>query len=80
MLPDAEAVQARGITQDIVTALAEIDLSDVAPGHSVGVSVGCSHRRTEDEDVATVMQLADRALYRAKSEGYGRFCSDHLDA
>ena len=80
VLPGAEAVEARGVTQDIVTALAEIDLSDVAPGHSVGVSVGCSHRRTEDEDVATVMQLADRALYRAKSEGHGRFCSDHLDA
>ncbi len=79
VLPGAEAVQARGVTEHIVTALAAIDLSDVAPGHSVGVSVGCSHRSAENDDVATLMQLADRALYRAKSEGYGRFCSDHLD-
>ncbi|CAB4952167.1 MAG: diguanylate cyclase [Actinobacteria bacterium] len=79
VLPGAEAEQARGVAEDIVQALAAIDLADLAPGHAVGVSVGCSHRRTDDDDVATLMQLADRALYRAKSEGYGRFCSDHLD-
>jgi two-component system cell cycle response regulator len=52
-------------------AIERIDLRDIGVG-SVTVSVGASVSRADGEAVATLMDRADHAMYRAKRYGRNR--------
>ena len=79
LLPECEAEQAQAVVKALLAALADVDIADIAVGHRVGASIGCSHRRGGEGDLDSLLRTADRALYRAKAEGIGMFCSDLLD-
>ncbi len=66
----SEAV-ALEVGERIRDAVARIDLHDIGVG-AVTVSVGASVSRSEDEAVATLVERADHALYRAKRQGRNR--------
>jgi diguanylate cyclase (GGDEF)-like protein len=59
------------VGERIREAIARIDLHDIGVG-VVTVSVGASVSRADGEDVADLVQRADRALYRAKRQGRNR--------
>lgn len=68
--PEAVTRLAETLTQAMAT---EIDLD----GRSlrVGLSIGIAMFPQDGTDAATLLANADAALYRAKSEGRGRFCA-----
>jgi len=78
LLPSCDVEAAREIAGDIVEGVAEVELSDLGVSTTIGVSVGCSHRHHGDEDPRELLRAADRALYKAKTEGVSRVCADHL--
>ena len=59
------------VGERIRDAVARIDLHDIGVG-TVTVSVGASVSRTDGEAVATLVERADHALYRAKRQGRNR--------
>ena len=59
------------VGERIRDAVARIDLHDIGVG-TVTVSVGASVSRSDDEAVATLVERADHALYRAKRQGRNR--------
>ncbi|HEX7398148.1 MAG TPA: GGDEF domain-containing protein [Candidatus Limnocylindrales bacterium] len=59
------------VGERIRDAVARIDLHDIGVG-AVTVSVGASVSRSDDEAVATLVERADHALYRAKRQGRNR--------
>jgi diguanylate cyclase (GGDEF)-like protein len=59
------------VGERIRDAVARIDLHDIGVG-VVTVSVGASVSRSDDEAVATLVERADQALYRAKRQGRNR--------
>jgi diguanylate cyclase (GGDEF)-like protein len=59
------------VGERIRDAVARIDLHDIGVG-TVTVSVGASVTRSDGEAVATLVERADHALYRAKRQGRNR--------
>jgi diguanylate cyclase (GGDEF)-like protein len=78
LLPGCDVEEARGIASEIVDAVAGVELADLGVLTSLGASVGCSHRHEGSEDPRELLRSADRALYKAKTEGVGRVCAEHL--
>ncbi|MGH8085968.1 MAG: diguanylate cyclase [Lysobacter sp.] len=72
LCPDTPLVHAGQAAERLRVSVERIDLSDIAPGLRVTVSVGLSLLRTDDNDLADVMARADAALYRAKAAGRNR--------
>ena len=73
LLPQVAGIaQIETVARKLLAVLAEpfeIDCTEVA----VGASVGLSMTSDDDYDAASLLQRADRAMYRMKSEGRGGF-------
>ena len=70
LLPDADAAAAREVAERIAAAVREpiaVDACAVACGVSVGVALAPA----DGTELKTLLQAADRAMYRAKSGGGG---------
>lgn len=72
LCPDTPFVRAGHAAERLRASVERIDLSDIAPGLRVTVSIGLSLLRADDDSLADVMARADAALYRAKVAGRNR--------
>ncbi len=72
LCPDTPLDRARQAAERLRASVERLDLSDIAPGLRVTVSVGLSLLRADDNGLADVMARADAALYRAKVAGRNR--------
>ena len=68
VFPGAPEAVASAFCEGIRTAIASIDWSDIAPGLTVTVSMGLAEGEG-DQPSGELLQLADRRLYAAKSNG-----------
>jgi two-component system, cell cycle response regulator len=66
-LPDAGAVGAAGVAEDVRRAVAEHALT--IPGHTLGLTVSVGWAAWDDEDLDQLIARADGALYEAKAAG-----------
>lgn len=72
VLPQTGLGQAAHVAERLRASVAAVDLSDVAEGLSVTISIGVAEFKTEDTDLRALTQRADTALYRAKASGRNR--------
>jgi diguanylate cyclase (GGDEF)-like protein len=72
VLRQANAEQAVEVAERIRQAIASIPPRDVGVREPVSVSVGVAVSGKHDGDVASLLESADTALYRAKREGRNR--------
>jgi diguanylate cyclase (GGDEF)-like protein len=79
VLPGIGLHAARGIAERLRIALLQLDFGGDAPGLSITASLGVAELRAIDSDFRTVLQRADRALYRAKRGGRNRIECDAND-
>ncbi len=73
LLGGADGPTALRIAERVRAATAALTWDDVMPGHRITVSIGLATCHGP-EDVATLLGVADAALYRAKAEGRNRVC------
>ena len=71
VLPDARLAEARRIAERIREQVMVLELGDGAPDAGVTCSLGIGHADASP-DVATLMRIADEALYEAKRQGRNR--------
>lgn len=72
-LPGADSPLAVVIAERIRTTLSGLDLTGLAPGGQITVSIGvASAANAEGSDFARVLRSADEALYESKAEGRDR--------
>lgn len=76
VLPGIGLHAARGIAERLRVALLHLDFGGDAPGLSITASLGVAELRPDDSDFRTLLQRADRALYRAKRRGRNRIECD----
>jgi diguanylate cyclase (GGDEF)-like protein/PAS domain S-box-containing protein len=77
---DAPAAAIEAIAQSIVTELGKPFIADRKHVH-IGASVGVTEFPSQASDAEQALRHADLALYRAKTNGRGNYCSftPHLD-
>jgi diguanylate cyclase (GGDEF)-like protein len=68
-LGSAWAVQ---VAERIRGGVAALDLDDLVPGLRVTISLGVAALDRQDADFASLLDRADKALYRAKESGRNR--------
>lgn len=68
VLPHANILQARQAAEKLRVAIAS-ECFDEMDGKSITISIGLSALRDDDLDVQTMLERADKALYRAKETG-----------
>ena len=71
LLPDARLAVAAVIGERLRTAVANARVADAGP---ITVSLGLTISEAPDDDVSTLVERADEALYRAKKTGRNRLC------
>lgn len=76
VLPGIGRDAALGIAERLRVALMQLDFGSEAPGLSITASLGVAEHRAGDADFRTLLQRADRALYRAKRRGRNRIECD----
>jgi diguanylate cyclase (GGDEF)-like protein len=79
VLPGIGRDAARTIAERLRVALMQLDFGSEAPGLSITASLGVAEHRPGDADFRTLLQRADRALYRAKRRGRNRIECDADD-
>lgn len=72
LLPGAGIEPARDVAERLRSAVATLKLDDVAPDLAVTVSLGVTVSQVGDGEFGTLVERADRALYRAKAAGRNR--------
>jgi diguanylate cyclase (GGDEF)-like protein len=76
VLPGIGRDAALGIAERLRVALTQLDFGNEAPGLAITASLGVAEHRAGDADFRTLLQRADRALYRAKRRGRNRIECD----
>lgn len=76
MLPAASWPAAAGIAEQMRDAVAQSPILIGKQSLSARMSVGGAERQPADESLDVLMERADRALYRAKSNGRNSSCFD----
>jgi diguanylate cyclase (GGDEF)-like protein len=71
LLPDTPIGGARTLAEKIVKSIAALDLSDLAPGLQMTVSIGIAQLKP-DMDLHQLLKEADANLYEAKHTGRNR--------
>ncbi|WP_394147227.1 diguanylate cyclase [Shewanella atlantica] len=71
ILPDTTLEQASEIAERLVKTIADTELNEIAEGFKITISAGVAAQE-EDKSFSDLLQRADSALYRAKSEGRNR--------
>ncbi|GHA88379.1 GGDEF domain-containing protein [Cognatilysobacter bugurensis] len=79
VLPGIGREAARGVAERLRAAVAGLDFGDTALGLTITASLGVAEQCAQDTDFRTVVQRADRALYRAKRRGRDRVECDADD-
>jgi diguanylate cyclase (GGDEF)-like protein len=77
---DTTADAAHALAERVRAAIEDLPLDGVATGLSATASFGVSMFGRTDASIADVLERADRALYRAKSQGRNRVCAEPADA
>ena len=72
LLPDTPPDHALQVAQRLRECVERLDLSDIAPGLRVTISLGLAMLRPQDDGVQGAIDRADAALYRAKEAGRNR--------
>ncbi|MFN7521409.1 MAG: diguanylate cyclase, partial [Lysobacteraceae bacterium] len=60
------------VAERIRGGVAALDLDDLVPGLRVTISLGVAALDRQDADFASLLDRADKALYRAKESGRDR--------
>ena len=77
ILPQCELSSARKFMERVYKVIQQADLSKYECAQCrLGISAGVAQMNTSDISAAETMMRADRALYRAKAMGRGRFVLD----
>ncbi|WP_411380396.1 GGDEF domain-containing protein [Pseudomonas sp. MPB26] len=66
LLPNTSLETARAIAEQLVKAIAGLACE---PVHGLSASLGVAHTDAQDQDLHSLMNTADKALYRAKALG-----------
>ena len=69
VLSDIPLPAATRVAERLRTDIEELVLDEVAPGLRITISIGVAALRLPDEDVQSLLQRADAALYKAKNLG-----------
>ncbi|MFN9730770.1 MAG: GGDEF domain-containing protein, partial [Pseudomonadota bacterium] len=72
LLPGTSLETAVQVAERIRGGVAALDLDDLVPGLRVTISLGVAALDRHDGDFATLLDRADKALYRAKESGRDR--------
>ncbi|HJW46392.1 MAG TPA: GGDEF domain-containing protein, partial [Lysobacter sp.] len=72
LLPNTPEEGAATVAERLRECVARIDLSDIAAGLNVTISLGLAMLRPQDDGLHDVIDRADAALYRAKDAGRNR--------
>ncbi len=79
IMPDiAEPSEAGALASRVLEAMSAANLEDRDATH-MAASLGISVYPDNSEDITTLLNFADTALYRAKQEGRGTYCFFHED-
>jgi diguanylate cyclase (GGDEF)-like protein len=76
VLPEAPLARAGEVAERLCEQVRRLDLSHLAPGLRVTISIGVSEWRPSDPDAQAVVSRADAALYAAKAAGRDRVMLD----
>lgn len=71
-LPEADARQAKEVAERIRSAVADLALYVKGEQLAVTVCIGLASYPTDSSQTETILDLADRALYRSKRDGRNR--------
>ncbi|WP_133500222.1 GGDEF domain-containing protein [Cognatilysobacter terrigena] len=74
ILPGTRRDDAARIAEKLRGAVAQLDISQLAPGLAVRTSAGVATSTAGDDRIDDLIGRADAALYRAKSAGRDRVC------
>ena len=74
LLPETRSSTAHRVAGRLRSALENAVVSLDALTLHLSVSIGCASRSGEDDDLDTILNLADKALYDAKRTGRNRVC------
>jgi len=69
LLPRADRHVARDVAERLRVRVQDLDLDDILPGRQLSISLGVATREGGERSLASMIQRADRALYRAKASG-----------
>ena len=72
LLPGTSLETAVQVAERIRGSVAALDLDDLVPGLRVTISLGVAALDRQDADFASLLDRADKALYRAKESGRNR--------
>jgi diguanylate cyclase (GGDEF)-like protein len=75
LLPETPSAKAPQVAERLRGAIERtvVDLEMHSPLH-FSVSIGCASRNAKDDNLNTLLNLADKALYDAKRTGHNRVC------
>ncbi|MET1161481.1 MAG: GGDEF domain-containing protein, partial [Pseudoxanthomonas sp.] len=74
LLPECDTGAAYGFAERLRLAIAEVEFRPGNEPQTITVSTGIAAMSAERDTCSRMMAAADKALYRAKSEGRNRVC------